>query len=302
MGLLRGDTEKEKGILSDIFNAISFDQNELDLLIVSIKKNLSRDEEKFNKGMKNEFLGKSLDGLETGTAGKIISQLFDRLYLSKKESQRNLAKNIEIVGTKEVFCEEYINPFLNYFGQDSVALQIIRDPRAVVASRNYGKYMEATGSKYPIFFIIRSWKRSVENYLLNREITNYRMIRYEDLAVNPQKVLRLVCDTLNINFHSEMTDFDQFKDSKGNSWKTNSSFGNSQAIYTSSVNKWEEILSHEEIELIEFFCSKEMNILGYECRCEQLNNKRILEFKEDTSKITNWLRKFDFRGMMLEDL
>lgn len=301
MGLLRGETETEQEILKDIFNTISFEQDELNSLIMRIKEDLSKDEEKINKGMKNDVLAKYLDGLEAGTSGQIISQLLDRLYLSTKESPKNLTKNLQIVGIKEVFCEEYINPFLNYYGSNSAALHIIRDPRAVVASRNYGKYMEATGSKYPIFFIIQSWKRSVEYYLLNQEKDNYLMVRYENLASKPQKVLRLVCEILHMNFTAEMTDFDLFKDSKGNPWQANSSFGNSRAINTASINKWQEILPPEEIELTEYYCQKEMEVLGYKLSCKQFDQQTILNFKEDSSKISNWLRCFNFKKMVLQD-
>jgi hypothetical protein len=273
MGLLRVETLREQEILEDIFNVLSFDKRELDLLIKKIKTDLSSNETKINTGMKNEGLCDYLDNLEVGSAGYILSQLFARFYQSCKEIQKESKYDIQIVGTKEVFCEEYLSPFLNYKDLQSAVIHIIRDPRAVVASRNYGKYMKATESKYPLFFIIRSWKRSVENYLKNKQKDNYLMMRYEDLVCNPGLVLSRACDFLKIKYSNKMIDFTRFKDSRGHNWKANSSFENPQSINTASVSKWQEILSPQEIEVIEYFCREEMELLGYKCSFEKLNQQ-----------------------------
>ncbi|MBZ0192650.1 MAG: sulfotransferase [Candidatus Kuenenia stuttgartiensis] len=291
MGINYFKTVKDRELFREVFHLIRFNATELSTILSEIRDYLLSDNEKMNKDMKPHDLAKNLDGIEPGFAGYILMQLMERLYLSQIIT-RNW--DIKFIGIKEVFCEEFIEPLFNYCNLNSKVVHIIRDPRAVVASRNFGKYMEATGAKYPIFFIIRSWKRTVANYLLNKCNSNYLMIRYEDLVRKPETTMKKVCELLEVQYSNDLLNLSNFKDNKGRRWESNTSFDGSKTITTSSVNKWEDILSAEEIEVVEYYCQSELNTLGYERTTKSFDQKKILNFQEDTSNICEWLREYDF--------
>lgn len=66
--------------------------------------------------------------------------------------------NLSYVGTKESFCEEFV-PF--FLGKQNKVIVIIRDPRAVVTSLNFGQATKYTGKARPVLYIIRQWRKSV---------------------------------------------------------------------------------------------------------------------------------------------
>ncbi|MDY7038802.1 MAG: sulfotransferase, partial [Thermodesulfobacteriota bacterium] len=294
MGILQFSSRKERDLFRDIFTLIKFDTQELSYVISQIKAYLSDKKEKINKNMKPLGLLRYLYYLESGTAGHVLTQLSERLYHSEIYNYKANKDDTKIIGIKEAFCEEYTEPILNYQALDSVVLHIIRDPRAVVASRNYGKYMEATGSKYPIFFIIRSWLRTVANYILNKDNDNYLMIKYEDLVRQPEEILKHICVTLGVEFSKDIINFEKYTDSEGNKWESNSSFSRFNTINTSSVDRWKDVLSFEEIEIIEYYCKSEMELMGYESTKKQFDIGKILNFQEDMSQVRSWLRNYDF--------
>jgi hypothetical protein len=292
MGVFQFRSEDESKLFQDVLNQVQFNNSELASLISKIKAYLLDKSEKINTNMKPASLSKHIEDMESGSAGYVLKQLLERLYLA--ETRKKERAQIRVVGIKEVFCEEYIEPILNYEGLDFSVLHIIRDPRAIVASRNYGKYMEATESKYPIFFMIRSWRRTVENYFLNRNRTNYLMIKYEDLVTYPEDTLRQICNILQVRFSQDLLDFSKYTDTKGNKWKTNSSFEDAKTFSTFSVSRWKGVLSSEEIEVIEYFCQSELKYMGYEVTTRDFDVKRIFNFYEDITYVNYWLRKYDF--------
>ena len=58
--------------------------------------------------------------------------------------------------------------------------------------------------------------------------------------------------------------------------------------------EWKDVLSKDEIELIEYYCQSEMKLLGYELTAEPFNIERIESFREEEGHIREWLRKYDF--------
>jgi hypothetical protein len=296
MGILQFTSRQEKKLFRDIFDRVNFSAEEIDFTIAEIRRYLSAQEDKINKRMKPVRLADYLGGLEPGTAGHILCQLLERLcsYHINTDKKVRDAGDIKIAGIKEVFCEEYIEPILRFKELDSAAIHIIRDPRGVAASRNYGKYMEEAGSKYPLFFVIRSWKRSVASALSNKGSENYLMIKYEDLVGQPKVTLKHICDVLGVEFSEDLLDFNKYRDSDGKQWEPNSSFESSRSINISSIAKWKNVLSQREIEVIEYFCRSELEYLGYERTVEHFNEERIFDFREEANSISEWLREYDF--------
>ena len=293
MGLYKFQTQHDRKKFTHLFENVSFSKDELAPLIVKIKQYLEQDSEQFNSRMKNVNLAYYLHDITPGPVGEIMEQLLQLIPHAAAASKKNTKENdLSTTGIKEVFCEEFIDPFLHYWGDKAVAFHIIRDPRAIVASRNYGKYMEATGSKYPLFFIIQAWKRSVANYLLNRTKKNYLLIKYEELTTQPNTVLASACELLGEQFDTDMVTFEKFHDSTGKRWTGNSSFGETKKISTASINKWQKVLPKEQIEIIEYYCNEEMHKLGYTPTHSSFNKEYIRRYQEDTSLINSWLHPY----------
>lgn len=298
MGIDCFTSETERGLFSNVFDILTLDRKELKRLTSRMCSSLSQcssEEKNMNGILKPVRLANYLEGIEPGTAGAVFSQLLERLWRSQMNGHERASEHECIVGIKEVFCEEYIKPLLQNKDINSVVLHIIRDPRAVVASRNYGKYVEATGSTYPIYFIIRSWKRTVEYARLNAPHHHYLMLQYEDMVAHPAEVFKRICEAVGIEFSEDMLDGRNYKDHEGNLWQGNSSFEGSTAITTSSVDRWRNVLSTAEVELIEYCCQAEMEGLGYDITTTTFDRERIRLFHEDTSRIRKWIGKYDFK-------
>ena len=59
-----------------------------------------------------------------------------------------------MIGSKEIFCEEYIPYFLS---NGVKVILLIRDPRDIITSLNFGKGADFTGEIRPTLFNIRNW-------------------------------------------------------------------------------------------------------------------------------------------------
>jgi hypothetical protein len=280
---------------SRIFDLVEFDRNDIEDLILQIREYLSQNEEAMNRHMKPASLVSHLHGIDPGYGGDILAQLMKRLSVGGCLDYFPTKVGIGFVGIKETFCEDFIEPILTYGGFPSVALHIIRDPRSVVASRNYGRYMESVGSKYPLFLIIRTWLRSVANYIRCRDRDHYLMVKYEDLVRDPEAEMNRICAALRIEFTPNLLHPEAYRDNRGNQWASNSSFGNIGGIHTGSVNKWRNVLSPDEVEIIEYYCQPEMEALGYQVTTKQFDSEKIGCFQEDMSQVRDWLRRYEFR-------
>ena len=292
MGVLQFRSEDESKLFQDVLNQVQFSNSELASVIHKIKAYLLDKSEKINTNMKPAALSKHIDDLESGSAGHVLKQLLERLYLA--ETRKLDRDQIEVVGIKEVFCEEYVGPILNHDDLNFAVFHVIRDPRGIVASRNYGRYFKATGCKYPIFFMIRSWRRTVAQYVQNMGHESYLMMKYEELVRDPEERLREVCSTLGLEFAEDLLNFDKYTDASGKRWQSNSSFESVTGIDTSPINRWKEILPKEEVELIEYWCHREIELLGYELTTKAFDRDKICGFQQDMSHVKPWLRSYDF--------
>ncbi len=168
-----------------------------------------------------------------------------------------------LVGLKEVWCCEFTNHLLST-NKGARAIHIVRDPRAVCASKN------VKPDKYPWLFLARQWRKLASfTWMDSRPESAHRdrtlMIRFEDLVENPQAEIQRICSFLDLDFQESLTDPSGFKDGGGKPWFQNSShFNNKQQFNTASIHKWKKVLREDEIAFIELLCFAEMRLLGYE--------------------------------------
>lgn len=155
-----------------------------------------------------------------------------------------------------------IKEILSFF-PDSKIIICVRDIRDFLASyRDRWKVIPNTHARrvkqlyHPILTSLL-WKSSVSRLPKIQDLVptgNCLTVRYEDLVGHPYNVIKDVCNFINEPFELKML----------NVKFTNSSFGNSnQGIYSSSVNRWVDVLSEEEKTLAQIIGKKEMDYLGY---------------------------------------
>ena len=218
---------------------------------------------------------------------------FFELLQSAMNNLRHVGNNKKcaIVGIKEIWCEDFIPAFLEQGDLDIKCFHVLRDPRAVVASRNYGTYLDkgCKGQKYPILFIARSWRRSVQILHKLKGCEDYYPILYEHLVNSPESVVKGICDFLQIEFDPDMLDFGKYKGGDGRPWRGNIDSKKFKGITPEQATEWKATVSKDDVFLCEFLCFKEMQSLGYELTTDCSDVERFLALKEDASAQKSWL-------------
>ncbi|RAP58435.1 sulfotransferase [Oleiagrimonas sp. MCCC 1A03011] len=165
------------------------------------------------------------------------------------------------LGSKEVLCEEYI-PYL--IRRQTRCLLIVRDPRAVIASANSGRYRDIVGDCYPTLMLARIWRKSVAYALSLGASPHVQVVRYEDLTQSTAQTLDTISRFLDVTPFATDALKGPLLDHAGAPWLGNSSFGDKKAIDAQSTSAWSAHLPDSMIDLIEALCYPEMLALGYE--------------------------------------
>jgi len=140
-------------------------------------------------------------------------------------------------------------------------LQVVRDPRAVFASRKrrlinrYGFYAKAHR-------LVREWNQSSRQIKkLQNRTDSYLIIRYEDLVQNTREVLGKVSEFIGIEFLPVLYEPTR----AGVQWEGNSSFHSAfSGVSAQSVDQWKNELTEDEVWWIDMHCREGMLIAGYQ--------------------------------------
>ena len=139
-------------------------------------------------------------------------------------------------------------------------LQVVRDPRAVFASRKK-RLLNMSGCYTKAHRLLRGWNQSSRQVprLMERR-DQYLVLRYEDLIQAPRESLEGVCRFIGIEFLPELL----APTRGGRQWQGNSSFHNSfSGISAQSVDHWKSELSANEVWWVEMHCRQGMLVAGY---------------------------------------
>lgn len=166
----------------------------------------------------------------------------------------------QIVMDKSLDSVHYARELIALF-PDMLFLNVVRDPRAQVASMN-----RAIIHDFDSYLNAATW---VEAHALGRELAarypeRVLTIRYEDFLSNQEAVLRRICTFFGIEFRDDMLDVSRSDEAKritGLSalWESNLS-----APLKANADKFRKSLSMEEIEVIETVAGELMEYYGYE--------------------------------------
>jgi len=178
------------------------------------------------------------------------------------------------VGVKEVLAEEFIPFFLE---NDVKCINIVRDPRDVIASMSFGKGKEHTGIQRPVLFDVKNWRKSVVISQMLKRHENFLLLTMEDLLKNPKDSLAKICDFLEVSHF----DFEELvKKMNSSKWKGNSSFGEKKAFDPSAIGGYKNNVPDYVVRYIETICAKEMQCMGYELSCDSLDKGTIIDYKD----------------------
>lgn len=166
-------------------------------------------------------------------------------------------------GFKITWSGEFVPHILASF-PNAKAIEIIRDPRAVCASKK-----ASSVGMYPWLFLARQWRKLMTMtwiHTLQGAETNDRVlvVRYEDLVRHPRPVAERICAFLGLDFSPEIIATSGIVDGEGKAWTGNSShYQKKRGISQHSIEKWRDILVPEEVTLIERLCYAEMKMFDY---------------------------------------
>lgn len=163
-------------------------------------------------------------------------------------------------GGKESICEEFL-PYLLENGCHCVV--ILRDPRDMLTSLNYGKGQQHGGSYKPTLFNLRNWRKSVAYALHLRDHPRFAWIRYEDLVLNPVESLNQVTPMLNVTRFEKSLFAEGIRDQSGKIWTGNSSHFTQHGISNHSIGAYKSLLPRTVTTYAEAVCYPELNALGY---------------------------------------
>lgn len=197
-------------------------------------------------------------------------------------------EDAEAVAFKEVWTDEF-TPLLCRSRADIRCIHIVRDPRAVAASKN------SREEKYPWWFLARQWRKlaalswaysrlpSLSHKVLN--------LRFEDLIQKPERTVERICSFLDVEYDGAMADPSTYVDGRGQPWQQNTSYGEgSKKFDTSSVDRWRETLNENEVRFVESLCAPEMSLHGYETETKVRPPKPIASPRVEDSNLADWMQ------------
>lgn len=178
-------------------------------------------------------------------------------------------------GDKSLHTEHYVDRVFAEF-PDAKIIHITRDPRDRYASvrKRHGRDVPRLGGANG------RWLFSMTKALDNRKRFpgQYKIIRFEDLAGDPEGTMREVCAFIGEEYIPEMLTMSGVSDHTSSGG--NSSFGKIEPgkISQKPIGRYREVLSNIEIAYIQLVAGKFMTHLGYEHALVKLSAKEMFKF------------------------
>jgi len=196
------------------------------------------------------------DEIETGIDQAVKSQL------GKGIAELLKVEGKSIWGLKDPELTAYLGP-LKQFLPGARFIIITRDARAVVNSYMENKWGLGTNA----YTGAERWRNEVEEQLsFEADLPGkaYR-IRYEDLVMESEQVLKGVCEFLQVPFDKGMLDYTRKKVFVTENRENKNTF---LAPDITLTRKWQKTLNSHEIRVIDSVCEKTMERCGYEVQSD----------------------------------
>ncbi|MCF8070644.1 MAG: sulfotransferase [Desulfobacterales bacterium] len=254
----------QQKILNDLQNIVTLDLSYNQINIERLRKNL------YNYTLPN---AEKLAPFVKLVGGDTFRSLFEDL-MAKVDSVYG-RKDAPLTGFKSIFTDEFI-PVMARSYPEAYIIQIIRDPRAVCASRNQRP------QKNDWIYLARQWRKSAAlawHYSNLDELKHrYLLIYYEDLVLNFEETVSKLCKMLELPITKEILDPTTYVDGSGKAWTQNTAYKDCgvRGVDTEAIDRWRNVLSDDEVNLIECLCGPEMALHGYLGAVPQITPKLSL--------------------------
>jgi hypothetical protein len=185
-----------------------------------------------------------------------------QVYLNYPLANKN-KNTVKLVVDKNPIYSLHL-PKLNIVYPDAKYIVLIRDFRDNAVSRK--KYGQANDS---IFKLAASWNYFYEKIFadISKYHLDHLIIRYEDLASNPETTLQKICSYLDIKYSENMLHFQsQISKTKDHAKQnlSNDVFNKitqmhanlDKAVNTNRINAYENELNMEEVSILNFCCKE----------------------------------------------
>lgn len=170
------------------------------------------------------------------------------------------AHHAAVVMDKSLDSVHYADELVELF-DDFLFLNVVRDPRAQIASMN-----RAIIHEFDTLLNAQLWLRAHD--AARRLMTQYPdrvlTVRFEDFVADQEAVLRRICAFFGIDFLPQMLDVTRSDEARRISglsalWGTNSS-----CPIPANIDKFKKSLGTEDIEIIETLTGEHMDFYGYQ--------------------------------------
>lgn len=177
-------------------------------------------------------------------------------------AQTALAKNAAYFCCKSMANVEIL-PELSAALPDATYIYLYRDGRDVAVS-----FTKAFVGEKHFYAIAQQWKKDQDFALAFKEKKqpqNWFEIRYEDFILFPEKILKDLCKSLNIDYQENMMQYHKSKESQraadsGDMWKNVV-----KPVLADNKNKFLKEASQAQIRIFETVAGEVLEKLGYVC-------------------------------------
>ena len=168
--------------------------------------------------------------------------------------------NAGVVMDKSLDSVHYADELMTLF-PDMLFLNVVRDPRAQVASMN-----RAIIHDFDTMLNAKSWvdAHDTASSLIKRYPDRVLTIRYEDFLGNQEETLRKVCTFFGIEYLPQMLDVGRSSEAQQISQMSALWASNCFPPIAANMDKFKKQLSMNEIEIIETLAQEYMRQYGYE--------------------------------------
>ena len=217
--------------------------------------------------------------------GSLKPGCFWDIYAQLNECIRRLfPKNAaKYLGGKEVLVEEYIPHLLR---RGVKVVNVIRDPRGMIASLNFRERDNLTGEDRPVLYSLRAWRKSVAISLACEGEPNFLWLRYEDFIRDFTGWMGRLIRFLGIEPYPANAFNEGIYDQWGKLWQGNSSFQDNRGVSDKSLTAFSRKLPREVLAYIETVCLPEMKFLNYErLAIEDFSEAVVADYRDPFARI-----------------
>ncbi|MGM0587757.1 MAG: sulfotransferase family protein [Bacteroidota bacterium] len=163
----------------------------------------------------------------------------------------------------------YINFIFHYF-PNAHFIHMIRDGRDSISSmRHFPRHKIVNGELVPVDVTnpisqcADTWVKYVEAGLAHRDDDRYHEVKYEQLVREPETTLKKLSSDLDIPFDSNMLEFYRSKAKSRDIKRMPQNPEATQPIFSSSMGRWKDDLSPEELDTVYDIAGELLKKLNY---------------------------------------